>query len=157
LSFAPSFIDTSNSTITQKVDIFLDSKGGPVSGAQIELSYDPKALANVTLSPPTTNPFFSENPVVLINSVDPTQGRISYAVGVAPNGKEKVGSGNIVTLTFTVNRFAGVASSQITFLPKSTVKNLSSQGSVLSASSPLQIIVSPATTGSSAATISPTY
>lgn len=157
LSFFPPLLDVSKISATQKIDILLDTHGKPVSGAQVELTYDPKVLTNVSLTPPIKNPFFGTNPIVLVNSVDPAQGRISYAVGISASDTEKNGSGSVATLTFTVNKFAGIAASQISFLPKSAVTTLSSQGSVLNSSTPVQIIVSQTAIGSPSAVISPGY
>jgi hypothetical protein len=157
LSFPTLILDASKSQTTQKVDILIDTKGKPVSGTQIELSYDPKVLTNVSLTPPAQNPFFGTNPVLLINSVDKTQGRISYAIGISTSDDEKTGQGSVVTLSFTVNKFAGVPVTQISFLQKSAITTLASQNSVLASSSPLQIIVLSTATGSPAATSSATY
>jgi len=142
LSFSTNPVDVSKGSAAQTIDIVINTNGKPVSGAQIELSYDPKVLTSVTLTPALLNPFFGANPVVLINNVDPTQGRISYAIAVSNTDSEKTGSGSIATLGFTVNKFAGSTFSQITFLPKSAVTTFSSQASVLNVSTPLQIVVS---------------
>jgi hypothetical protein len=80
---------------------------------------------------------------VLINTVDPTQGRISYAVGISASDAEKSGNGTLATITFTVNRLAGVATTNLTFLPKSAVTTLSAQGSILNTSTPLEIRLTP--------------
>lgn len=142
LSFSINPVDVSKSTTVQVLDIVIDTNNKPASGAQIELSYDPKVLTNMKLTPALKSPFFGTNPVVLINSVDPTLGRISYAVAVSNSDTEKVGKGSIATLSFTVNKFSGATFSQITFLPKSAVTTFNSQSSVLNVSTPLQIIVS---------------
>lgn len=142
LSFSTNPVDVSKSSTAQVIDIVINTNGKPVSGAQVELSYDPKVLTNVTLTPALRNPFFGANPVVLINNVDPTQGRISYAIAISNTDTEKTGSGSIATLGFTVNKFSGASFSQITFLPKSAVTTFSSQSSVLNISTPLQIVVS---------------
>lgn len=145
LSFSPPILDVSSSQLpTQSVDIVLDTNGKPTAGAQAELSYDPKVITNVTLKAPLKNQLFGTKPTILINSVDPAQGRISYAVGISPTDSEKKGIGSIATLTFTVNKFAGVPSSQITFLPKSAVTTLATSGSILSTTTPLKVQIAPA-------------
>lgn len=146
LSFSRQSIDVSSASATQTVDILIDTAGQPVAGAQIELAYDPTVLTNVKLIP-ASDPFFGPSAAVLINSVDPPQGRISYAVGISPDESEKTGSGSLVTLTFNVNRIASVATSPISFLTKSAVTTLSTQGSVLKTPEPLQIVlIQPTTT-----------
>lgn len=121
----------------KSIDIILDTGGSAVAGAQVELSYDPAVVANVSLESPQ-NPIFGTNANVLISSVDPAQGRISYAVGIGSDDAEVTGVGSIVTLKFSVNNVQeGV--SQITFLPKSAVTTFSSQESVLKETTPLRI------------------
>lgn len=142
LTFSLNPLDVSKSATAQSIDIIIDTNGKPVSGAQVELYYDPKVLTNLKLTPALQSPFFGANPVVLINSVDSAQGRVSYAVAVSNSDTEKTGKGSVATLSFTINKFAGAAFSQITFLPKSAVTTFSSQSSVLNISTPLQIIVS---------------
>lgn len=138
LSFSEEFIDASASG-QRSVDIILDTAGKSVSGAQAEISYDPNIFLNVTIEP-SQNSIFGSNSSVLFNSVDATQGRISYAVGIPINGEEIVGTGPIATITFTLN--SPLASpAQMIFLPKSTVQNLDTLESVLLNTQPL--IVAP--------------
>lgn len=144
LGFSNPVIDAST-TLAQTVDIVIDTSGKPVAGAQVELSYDPRVIRNVRLVP-STSPFFENDGVVLISSVDEEQGRISYAVGIGANGSEKVGSGTIVTLQFAVNRALGLENSLISFLEKSAITTLSTQNSVLLNTAPLQVILAAPTT-----------
>lgn len=148
LSFSPSIIDASKGLATGKVDIILDSKGQKVAGAQVELSYDPNVLTNLSLNPLVPNQLFGSNPTVLISSVDKTQGRISYAITISSNDTEKIGKGSIGSISFTLNKFAGTQATQIAFLSKSAVTTLDPRsGSVLSSSTPLKILLTaPATT-----------
>ncbi len=142
LSFLPENLDVSLVSPIQSVDIVIDSDNKPIAGVQVELSYNPKLFANVSVSQPKQNPFFGANPTILINSVDVSQGRISYAVGISPDGSEKSGKGSIATLNFTANKLAGVRTGQFSFLPKSAVTTLSTSGSILKTSIPLQVILS---------------
>ena len=141
LSFLPEKLDVSLVSPVQSIDVVIDTGDKPVAGAQVELSYDPKLFTNVSITQPKQSPFFGPNPTILINSVDATQGRISYAVGISPDGSEKTGKGSIMTLNFTANKFAGVTTAQIAFLPKSAVTTLSTSGSILKTSIPLQVIL----------------
>lgn len=141
LSFSPPVLDVSAAQSNQQTAIIIiDSHGKPISAAQVELSYNPQVISNVTLLPAQV-PFFGDDQFVAINSVDATQGRISYAVGIPPQNQEKVGSGNLFTLKFTVNKSSGISSTQIEILSKSAVTTLSTRGSVLQSTTPLQIIV----------------
>lgn len=142
LSFSQPFLDVSTGSATQTVDIVIDTAGKPVAGAQVELSYDPQVITNVRLIP-ATDPFFGPASTVLINSVDQEQGRISYAVGISASGEEVTGQGTLVRMSFTVNRFAGVGTTLIAFLPKSAVTTLASPSSVLSEAISLQLLLVP--------------
>ncbi len=128
-------------SIQKSIDVMLDTGEHAVAGAQIELSYDPAVVTNVSLKP-SQNPLFGTNASVLINSVDQTQGRISYAVGIGPNDSEVSGVGSVVTLNFSVKK-AQEGVSQINFIDKSAVTTLSSQESVLSNTTPLRITFTP--------------
>jgi len=141
LTFSKDSFDISTLSATQTIDILINSGNKPVAGAQVELTYDPKVFTNVKLIP-ADQPFFGKDSVVLINAVDPTQGRISYAVGISEDGQEKVGQGTLVRLNFTANKFAGVSQSTINFLSKSAVTTLQSRGSVLKYSIPLLVTLS---------------
>ncbi|MDO8270180.1 MAG: cohesin domain-containing protein [Candidatus Levybacteria bacterium] len=144
LAFGTDILDLTALPTTQIVDVVVDTDNKPIAGIQVELSYDPKVFTNVRLLP-AANPFFGPNAAVLINSVDPTQGRVSYAVGIQ-DGNEKIGKGTVVRLGFTANKFAGVASSAITFLSKSAVTSLSVPDSILKNFTPLQVILTKPTT-----------
>lgn len=141
LSFATPQLNLANSPLaTQSVDILIDTNNKPAFGAQIELSYDPKVFYNVSVSKPKT-PFFGNNEVVLINSVDPTQGRVSYAVGLPATANEIWGRGTVATLNFSVYRNTGLSSSQFSFLQKSMVTSLKTPNSVLQITTPLNVIL----------------
>lgn len=140
LSFPTQEIDLSGKIGTQSVDVMIDTNSQPVAGVQVELSYDPTILTNMRTSSPIT-PILGAKPLVLINKVDPTQGRISYAAGITATNGEVNGRGSIVTLSFTVNSAKGVPLTQISFLPKSMVTSLLTPESVLKSSTPLKIIL----------------
>ncbi len=148
LYFSTPLIDVTRGTAAQKVDIILDTNGKSVAGAQVELTYDPNTISNVTLTPLVANQLFGTNPTILINSVDKTQGRISYAISISLNDSEKIGKGSIGQLSFTVNKFSGVPATKITFLPKSAVTTQQTKFSVLDSTTPLQIILAPSATTS---------
>ncbi len=142
ISFMQPELDATSGTTTHTVDVILDTYGKPVAGVQLELTYDPTVLTNVKVETPQES-LFGPTSSVLISSVDPTQGRISYAVGISASDTEKVGRGAVATITFTVNRQAGITTTNLAFLPKSAVTTFSTQGSVLSSTDPLQIQILP--------------
>lgn len=143
LSFSTPLLDVSKTTSAQKVDIVLDTNGQSVAGAQAELTYDPNVITNVTLNPLIPDQLFGKNPIVLINSIDKAQGRISYAISIAVSDTEKIGKASIGQLSFTVNKSSGVSSTKMNFLPKSAVTTQKTKYSVLDTTTPLQIVLTP--------------
>lgn len=147
LGFETALIDASNKSTNQKVKIIIDTQNKPVAGAQIELSYDPLLISNVKFDKPET-PFFGKDANILINSVDPTLGRASYAVGINSSSEQKVGLGTVVDLSFTANTSSLEQNTMIKFIDKSAISTLNSLGSsVLKSTTPLQVVLKkPSTT-----------
>jgi len=143
-SFATPTLDLSSTqTLQQSVDIVIDTQGKNVATAQIELQYDPKVISNLTFTQPASAPaFFGTNQLELINSVDPTQGRATYATATSLQDSEKTGSGIVTTMKFTVTKTPGIPSTRIEFLPKSAATTLTTRESVLNTVTPLTIILS---------------
>lgn len=142
ISFQPAVLSTiDNPQSEYTVDVTVNTNGQAVSGIQLELSYDPEILSNVTVTPSENN-LFGTNPAVLINSVDQDLGRISYAIALGGlNDDEVTGNGNIASITFNANT-ALAQNTQISILPKTTVRSLRSTNSLLQNALPLNIIFS---------------
>lgn len=106
-------------------DISINTNGNSVTAVQIELSYDPKDLGSVDISPGT----FFKNPTELFKKIDAQNGRVSYAIGVSLGEKGATGSGVVATLSFS--KFKTVGTTSISFLPKSLVTSEGISQSVL--------------------------
>ncbi len=141
ISFSPSSIDTSTATTAAHiVDVMVDTNGQNISGVELQLSYDPTVLANVSIAP-TENNLFGENPGVLVNSVEPDLGRITFIIALGSLDAEEVsGAGTIATLRFNT-LYSALNSTEITVLPKTTVRTLQSTNSLLRAAQPLTIML----------------
>lgn len=126
LSFAPPMVSTSSAT-TYTMDVIILTGKNRVNAVQLELSYDPEDLVNVDISPGD----FLINPTVLLKNVDAKQGRISFALAIAPGENGKQGKGKIATLTF---KAATTIPTTIKFLPKTQVAAEGIQASVLKSS-----------------------
>jgi hypothetical protein len=111
------------------IGVVLDTVGQKASGVQIELSYDPKIISNVTITAGT----FITNPAELIKNVDQVNGRISYALGIAPQSPQVEGKGTVATITFTANTQLA-KTTQIEFLPKTLVTEQGATSSILKSS-----------------------
>lgn len=107
-----------------------------VTVAQIELSYDPKVLTNVSVNAGS----FFVNPFILINKVDEKNGRVSYSIGISPQDNAKQGNGLLATLTFQIIK-PTLQSTSIVLLPKSLIVAEGTDRSVLKATTSAQITV----------------
>src|SRR4029079_19359590 len=70
LSFSAKTLDVSESQSNQEsVDVVINTSGKPVFGAQVELSYDPEIISDVSIANPEGS-FFGPDAFILINEVD---------------------------------------------------------------------------------------
>ena len=97
-----------------EMDINIDSKNSKITGAQIELSYDPKKLTKVDIKPGN----FLDNPVVIVKSIDTDSGVIKFWLGNRVEKEGVKGDGTIAVVTFS-KPASGEA--QINFLPKTSI------------------------------------
>lgn len=131
---------TVTATGTGKVEININTYQNTATGVQIELSYDPKALRNVVVTPGT----FFQNPLIIPqwNKVDKQTGRISHAQVLPPSQSGVKGQGVVATITFSRIPNSGLRETQIQFMPKTAVTQSGISPSVLKSSAGATIILS---------------
>lgn len=132
-------LSTALSTTSARVyslPINISTVNNKVTVAQVELSYDPKILTNVSINAGT----FFANPFILINQVSEKDGRVSYSIGINPQDAAKQGNGLLATLTFQTIK-PTLQSTNIVLLPKSLVVAEGTDRSVLKATTSAQITV----------------
>jgi hypothetical protein len=114
---------------TAEVSVIMDAKDNEVTAVQMELSYDPRSLSFISITP--SDIFQGEKP--MLNIIDKKNGRISYGLGLPASVQTGLtGQQEIARLLFTRNFYASQsASTPITFLPKSLVTAKGAQKSVL--------------------------
>ncbi|MBI2074236.1 MAG: hypothetical protein HYT83_00185 [Candidatus Levybacteria bacterium] len=112
LKLSPNPIVTSSQSASAQVEIL--SGANKITAVQLELSFDPTKITNVTITPGT----FFQNPIVLLNNIDLKNGKISYALGITPTGSPKTGQGSVALLTFQTALTSGQQTA-IIFEPKS--------------------------------------
>lgn len=142
--FNPQNIDLSSGTATptSSVDIFVDTGNNEISGVQLEMQYDPKALRNVALTQSTdVNAFFGPNNQPLFREVNPETGRISFAIAIQPTQPTKKGVGKLATLSFS-KVFNAKGTTTVNFLEKTVVTVLGADQSALKDSIPLSVTLS---------------
>lgn len=118
---------------TRSVDVRIDTGNNKATGVQLEIAYDPEILTNVDIEEGT----FFENPVTLLKEINREDGRISYALGVAPGLGGVYGAGTVTRLTFRTTSDTG--QTKIEFLPKTLVSGEGIIQSVLKSSTGITI------------------
>ncbi len=138
LSFKPQVVYSDCNNSSESAEIFLNSQSNSVVGAQIELSYNPNMLYDVTIQP-TQHNFFGapQNYSVVLNETRAEYGRVSYAVNKMTEATA-LGDKSLAVVSFRTFSPAS-ESSTITFLNKSTVQTATSLSSILNATTPLTI------------------
>ncbi len=107
-----------------ETDVIINTSEDEISGAQIELSFDPKALTNVDIKPGT----FINSPAILIKTIDTKTGTVRYAIAIKPGDKMVKGEGVIATISFNKTN---AEETFINFLPQSQVSTTGHNQSVL--------------------------
>lgn len=133
LALSPSLLSLSSNS--GSLNVVIDSGSNKITAVQLELSYDPKMLSAVDITPGA----FFDKPVTLIKTIDDKNGKISYALGIAPTGLAKSGQGAVATITFSSAQQTGQAT-QITFSPKTLVTAEGANSSVLKATSGAAVV-----------------
>jgi hypothetical protein len=101
--------------------------GNKVTGADLEITYNPKIITGVDIKPGT----FLTSPIVLFKKIDQTSGIISYTLGLNPGKKAPSGKGVIATITFSTVYGTTATQTPINFLPKTEITAVGYQQSVL--------------------------
>lgn len=99
---------------TFDLDININTDKNEVTGVQLELDFDPKALTRVDIRAGD----FLINRAVLIKNIDIKNGRVTYAIGNRPGQAAVKGAGVIAVLSFS--KVSGDQTS-INFLPHTAV------------------------------------
>lgn len=137
LYFDPEIVTASSSS---SVDVMLNAGNHKVTVVQLELSFDPQAISNISISQPTTFSFFGEklDYQELFKEVDYKNGIINYAVSISLTSEAKTGIGKVATITYSLTNSTG-SPTQIKFLGKTLVTEEGSRESVLKSNRPLTI------------------
>lgn len=117
LTLQPASATESSQVAQHTLAVVMATGNNKVNSIQIELAYDPQALTNVAIKPGS---FFTQ-PTALINNVNTTDGRISYALAEQMTLSGKSGQGTVALVTFNVSPTFTGKSTTISFLPKTAV------------------------------------
>lgn len=133
LSFTPSSI-TASAGANQRVAVSIQTKNTIPNVIELELSYDPSVLGNVSVGQGT----YFQNPSIVLNTVDPSSGRISYALEQQSSNNST--GGIVAYIYFTPLTTYSSEQTQITFLPR-TLVHAKSEKNQLTNSQNLQISI----------------
>lgn len=120
------------------IDVLLDTQTNKITAVQLELSYDPEVLTDVGIVP---GAFFTDV-IPFIQKVDPSTGRISYAVGLTPTAQAVQGKGVVAIITFRSNLSPG-EKTEVKFLPQTLLTAEGVSTSVLENASDTTILFTP--------------
>lgn len=127
---------SNTANVTYSLPLIINTGRNAVTAVQVELAFDPKVLAKVSVNPGS----FFNNPIVLLNEVDESTGKISYALGISPQDNGIRGEGVVAMISFQT-KVASPTATSVTFLPKTMVTAEGVSQSVLKSATPAQFIV----------------
>ena len=107
-----------------ETDIIIDSGDNRITGAQIELSYDPEVLSGFDINQGD----FLSDPQIILKDIDSQTGRASFVLGIKPEQQAVSGTGVIVIVSFSKQ---GDDQSFINFLPQTLISAQGFDQSVL--------------------------
>jgi hypothetical protein len=119
------------------INVVVDSGKGAISAVQLQLSYDPQVLSNVTIH----KGGFFVNPIELQNATDSTAGILNYAIAISPTSAPQQGNGVIATISYTP-AFGVANPTKIAFLPGTKVTAEGIDESVLQLPQPFNLNIS---------------
>ena len=99
---------------TYEVDINIDTGDNLVTGAQIELTYDPEILTDLDIN---QGDFLTE-PQIILKDIDNQTGRASFVLGIRPEQQAVSGTGVIAVVSFSKT---GTEPASINFLPQTLI------------------------------------
>lgn len=140
IAFSPASLNMSNTaSSTATVDIIASTNGAPITGAQVELLYNPALITNVKFLPPDAGNSLFGAPGAYMNLFTDTKtpGDTTYAVAIQPAGQPVNGTGSIGKVTFTVVK--GAPTATINFGKGTLVTAKSTTGSILQNATPLTL------------------
>lgn len=134
LYFTNSNLESASGSAIISSEIILDTNT-PISIVQIELSFDPRMISNVSINPAENNFFGDESTYsISLSEVRQEIGRVSFAIEQNPNVSEREGTYPIAVVQFQTLQNSG---DYFTFLEKSSVLKRGKRESILTNTSAL--------------------
>ncbi len=140
VTFSPSTLSLNPASNSGTVDIIVDTGNSPITGAQIEITYDPEVITNVEVQDPEASNSLLGTPGSYTNLFTDvtTPGKIVFARAISLSGQEANGTGSVGKISFTATPGTN-PTTQLTFGPETAVTTLTTTESILNTTTPLTI------------------
>lgn len=117
---------------TSTVGVFIDISNATPTVLQFEIAYDPTIITPLQITPGN----YFVNPVVVLNTINPGNGRISYAITCPIDSDKNAHCGNntserVAQITFMVNQFALGSETSLNLMPKTQLETKESNEVIL--------------------------
>ncbi len=124
----PNLTINTQSPSLEKLNLVIQTNDNSIYGADIELSYDPNIISNLQISSGSFIPKVENLPTPKAKS-----GTLSYIMVVPFKAKPIKGTGILAQVSFAINKSAlqKAKSTQISFLPATSISGLNQKFSVL--------------------------
>lgn len=140
LSFSPYDITTDKNFSYRTSNIALTTAGKKITGVEIVLLYDPKALQNVSVIVPSDSLLKKNGSFkVLKNEINKQEGIITFSVGVTDTSKPISEDGVLVAFSYSLLPSFSDPTTAVVFLNKSAVTQVGLETSILDTTKPLII------------------
>jgi hypothetical protein len=140
--FNPNTIYSNCNGELYSIPLFISTDKNYVSGTQIEISFKPEFIYNVSLTPSGENLFGDKNSYsVSLQEVRESLGRGSLALELNQNKEEVSGNKKVADVSFQISSISNEAVS-VNIIDKSTVFSRASDDSLLNKSSSLTVYCS---------------
>lgn len=138
--FSPSSLDLSVGSSSATVDIIANTGKSPVTGVQVDISYNPSLISNVRVLPPDDNLslFGPASSYTTLFTDTKTPGKVSFALGINPTDSPKTGKGSVGKISFSVVKGA-TPTAELSFGEGTIVTSKETQESILDSTFPLTI------------------
>lgn len=140
IAFSPETLTMSPASTSGSVDVLVTTGSNPITGAQVEITYDPEVITNVEVENPDTSNSLLGAPGTYTNLFTDieTPGKIVFARAIGLTSKEVSGTGSIGKISFTIIPGAQ-PTTQMTFGPETAVTTTATTESILNTTTPLTI------------------
>lgn len=116
------------------IDIFLEAQNATPTVLQFELAYDPTVITPTQITPGN----YFTNAIILLNDINPRNGRISYALKCSADYEKdpKADCGNassepVAQIAFTINPFAVTKETSLNIMPKTLLETKEAEEVIL--------------------------